>query len=509
MIQLAGFIGGAYKLPSKDIACQRCVNLYIEKVPDDEKSPGVLLSTPGLSRVGGWTYGTPTDTVRQGGAYITSTGLLILVIGKYLYAFSEITEDNTLVPAPGTGAGGYFSDLDGGSETGSGPVAMSDNGIIIFLASNGWTYKITFDDIVSGAVRLQSWPYGDFTSIQYLNSRFIVNTPNDTVDDPTQNKFRVSPLDWDGDVSSWDPLAYASADQSPDALLGFIVRGSDLLLFSSQSTEFYYYSDVTPMPLIANTSVSSSIGCGAKYSIAKIEDTVFWLGAGTDGFNRVFKCSGMNPERISNPAIEQEIASYGSTDDALGFGYQIDGHSFYIITFQNGNKTWQYDLTNGLWNELSSTDEFGLQGRSRYVGIVGFQGKVVALDRISNGPMVVSNSVYDEDGRSIVRVRSSPHTYSGLNRVFYSRFQLDMETGIGLASGQGTNPLMRLRWSNDGGYNWSSFLLRSAGRRGNYGARVIWYNLGQSRNRVWEISTSEPVPIRILGAWIDAEEGES
>lgn len=509
MVPLNGFVGGAYKLPSKSAACQRCVNLYVEAVPNNAKAPAVLLGSPGFTGFGSFAYSlTP---IRQNGIYITSNNIMIIAIREVLRAYVNIV-DGALVPWY-AGGDGMFATLDFVDEPGYGPISMADNGLILLVSSGDAVYQYSLEDISAGGGsvaggRITAWTYGGFTSVDYMAGRFLVNTPSDPTDDPTQNQFRASPLVWDGTFSDWDPLAFASADQSPDALLGLIVRGNDLVLFSRQSTEFYYASDATPMPFVPNSSVCSSIGCGAKYSISKAEDTIFWLGAGKDGFNKIFKCAGFSPERISNPALEQEISTYSSTDDALGFTYQKDGHTFYIITFQTGNKTWQYDLTTGEWSELSSLVA-GSQERNRYVGLASFLGNIIALDRVSNGPVLLSNQIYTEGGESIVRTRSSPHVHASLNRVFFNKFQLDIETGIGLTSGQGSDPQVRLRWSNDGGYTWSDFLLRSMGKIGDYLRRVIWNRLGQSRNRVWEISTSEPVPIRILGAWFDAEEGEN
>lgn len=508
MTPITGFIGGAYTLPSKSIACQRCVNLYVEGVMADDKAPKVLIGTPGFEQLGVSGFGSPwaagTYQARPGGIYVTSTGLLILAIGELLYAYTGFS-DGDLVPYNDDGT--PFAQLYYTHELGSGPVAMSDNGLILFLSSGNSVYYYPLDDLNSGT-RIGSFPYGGFTSINYLNGRFIINTPYNVTAGET-NFFRVSPLEWEGDWSEWDDLAVAAADQSPDPLLGFTVRGSDVFLFSSQSLEAYYDSGASPMPLVPNTSVTFSIGCGAKYSIAEIEDTVFWLGAGANGFNKIYKMGGLTPEVISTPALEQEIATYGTTDDAIAFAYQMGGHVFYIITFQTGNKTWQYDLTTGFWNELTSLNSDGEQERSRYVGIAAFLGRTIALDRVDNAPVLVSSDIYTESGTHIVRLRSSPHVYSELKRVFFHRFQLDMETGVGLTSGQGSDPLMRLRWSNDGGFTWSSFLLRSMGRIGAYLTRVAWNCLGQSRNRVWEISTSEPVPVRILGAWVEAEEGDN
>ncbi|MGI9158928.1 MAG: hypothetical protein ACR2K1_04165 [Saprospiraceae bacterium] len=60
-----------------------------------------------------------------------------------------------------------------------------------------------------------------------------------------------------------------------------------------------------------------------------------------------------------------------------------------------------------------------------------------------------------------------------------------------------------LRWSDDGGHTWSNEYWRDMGQIGEYGKRVIWRRLGMTtklRDRVYEISGTDPVKIVIMGA---------
>jgi hypothetical protein len=68
---------------------------------------------------------------------------------------------------------------------------------------------------------------------------------------------------------------------------------------------------------------------------------------------------------------------------------------------------------------------------------------------------------------------------------------------------QGTNPQIMLRWSDDGGHTWSNEHWKSMGLIGEYGKRVLWRRLGMTqkiRDRVYEISGTDPVPVYIMGA---------
>jgi hypothetical protein len=62
-----------------------------------------------------------------------------------------------------------------------------------------------------------------------------------------------------------------------------------------------------------------------------------------------------------------------------------------------------------------------------------------------------------------------------------------------------------LRWSDDGGYTWTSQQFTSIGKAGEFKNRAMWRLLGKARDRVWEVSISDPVPRDIIGATLYAE----
>ena len=116
----------------------------------------------------------------------------------------------------------------------------------------------------------------------------------------------------------------------------------------------------------------------------------------------------------------------------------------------------------------------------------------------------------DTDGTTgIRRVRRAPHLVSELVRVVYHELQLFMEVGLGLSSGQGSDPQIMLRWSNDGGQTFGNVHATGAGATGQFNTRVTWHRLGQARDRVFEVSVSDPIPWRLVDAFIDATAGTS
>jgi hypothetical protein len=111
---------------------------------------------------------------------------------------------------------------------------------------------------------------------------------------------------------------------------------------------------------------------------------------------------------------------------------------------------------------------------------------------------------YLDDAQPIRRVRQTPHVSQGEKRVRFNSFELQAEPGVGLQTGQGSNPVALLSWSDDGGHSWSNEHPASMGAAGKYLTRIKWRRLGMSRDRVFRVATSEPVPVTWLGAEVDA-----
>lgn len=109
----------------------------------------------------------------------------------------------------------------------------------------------------------------------------------------------------------------------------------------------------------------------------------------------------------------------------------------------------------------------------------------------------------------IRRLRRAPHLSREQLVQFFSFFQLDIQAGVGTTTGQGADPQIMLRWSDDGGFTWSHEHWVSAGRIGQYSRRAIWRKLGRGRDRVFEISMTDPVLWVLLDAYLQVEPGTS
>jgi len=69
-----------------------------------------------------------------------------------------------------------------------------------------------------------------------------------------------------------------------------------------------------------------------------------------------------------------------------------------------------------------------------------------------------------------------------------------------------SNPVIVLRWSDDGGKTWGNEVQLPMGLVGKYKNRAVKYNLGYSRDRVYEVTVSDPVNRDIIGATLMVEQ---
>ena len=111
--------------------------------------------------------------------------------------------------------------------------------------------------------------------------------------------------------------------------------------------------------------------------------------------------------------------------------------------------------------------------------------------------------------RVIRRLRRSPHIADEQIRIRHEAFQLDIEAGMGLTTGQGSDPQLMLRWSDDGGHTWSNEYWVSAGPKGQYRRRARWTRLGQAQDRVYEVVIADPVKVAWLDAFLTLTKGTS
>jgi len=466
-------LGSSYVARSINAADNRMVNLYPEATPDGGQTAAFLTRCPGLEFL--QTIG--TGPIRALWAHQTNGSDFYVVSGLEVYKVTGMTAVPTLL----------------GTVTGTGPVSIADNGTQIFFACNPDSY--IYNEVTNVFAQITDPDFPGAVTVGYLDGYFVFNEPNG-------QKIWVTSL---LDGLSVDPLDFASAEGSPDGLVAVNVDHREAWLFGTDSIEVWYDAGLADFPLTRIQGAFNEIGCVAPFSVAKLDNGLFWLGTDARGQGIVYRANGYTGQRVSTHAIEYAIAQYGNISDAVAYTYQQEGHAFYVLTFPTGNATWVYDVATQAWHERAGWDN-GSFTRHRSNCQCNFIGNTIVGD-FENGNIykmtLDAYADYDAPQKWLRSWRALPSGQNNLKRTAHHSLQLDCESGTGLANGQGDDPQVMLRWSDDGGHTWSNEHWSPMGKIGAYYQRVFWRRLGMTlklRDRVYEVSGTDPVKVAIMGA---------
>ena len=529
-------LGSAYTARSVNAADNRMVNLFPEVVPEGGKQPAFLQRAPGLPLRAVIGAG-PIRGLWQHNSY------LYVVSGNTFYQVSS----SYVATAKGTISGTSL-------------VTMADNGTQIMIAADPEGYIYNTSTNVFAQITDPDFPGASV--VDYLDGYFVFIEPN------SQRIWVTALLDG----TSVDPLDFVSAEGDPDDIVSMIVDHREVWLFGKNSTEVWYNAGLSDFPLVRIQGAFNELGCAARYSVAKMNNQVYWLGKDDRGQGIVYVANGYQGQRISTHSVEWQIQQYGSMTDAIGFTYQQDGHSFYVLVFPTAAKTWVYDASTGAWHERAGWDNQWTRYRAQAQVFYNNENLVGDYENGNLYALDLNNYAYNGEVQRWLRSwRALPTGQNTLRRTAQHSLQLDCETGVGLdqypayaaedlaaengdliiaeytqndlvtesgdtltteagdgfetlvdvpnypisfvppmylattaySAAPGYDPQVMLRWSDDGGHTWSNEHWRSMGKIGAFGYRTIWRRLGMTmkiRDRVYEVSGTDPVKIAIMGA---------
>jgi hypothetical protein len=469
------FVGGAYLERSMLLDAQRCVNFFpVLGESGTAKAVRALYGTPGLRRL---TTLAAAGCVR--GAWKPTDGSdAIVVCGAYVY---RVKDD-------------WTSTQVGTVDSVTTPVVIRDNGEYAVIATGDRGYSLnlttnTFAQILDPAF------YGA-SHVEYLDTYFIFNRPG-------TNQLYIS----GSNALTFDALDFGSAESNAESIIAHIVSHSELIVFKETVTEVWSDSGNTDFPLARNTNAAIKQGCAAPYSVVEMDNTIFWLGNAREGGGIVWRLNGYTPTRVSTSSIETAIAGYGDISDAVAYSYQQEGHTFYVLSFPAAGATWVYDAATRLWHERAYLDPAtGTLGRHRSNCHVNINGTHVVGDWENGKLYALDLDYYSDDGDPLPAIRAAAHIAdSDYKRIRHDRLHVDIEPGIGLQTGQGSNPLAVLQISNNGGKTWGNAITASLGLVGQYQALLIWRRLGIARDRVYRLTITDPVKRVVLGATLNPE----
>lgn len=450
---------GAYQAGgrSHSLNAARLVNLFPEFPVPNSRSKIILRSTPGLATF--TTIG--TGPIR--GMHVMS-GVLFIVTGNDLYSIDS-GGTGTLRGAAGTIASTGFVYMESNA-----------NGELVIVNTSGTAW--IWDGFSLQALSTVDSDFtDDATNVTFLDQHILYGKKS-------TGQIYASDLN---NATSWDALSFATAESAPDDVSWVYASGGNLWVFGENTTEVFYNAGTTPFSFARiGGAVLEDIG-GIANTAADVDNTTFWLG--TD--NIVYRAPGIQPERISTHDEEFRIKNW---TNHYAFAYKDEGHAFYVLGADQGAVV--FDATTRLWHERKSFTVDRWRGGS-YANVYG---KHLVGDYLIGRIYEMSLDNYADGANALQRQVISPPIEDNGARLSISEVQVHFEHGVGLTTGQGSDPKFILDWSDDGGNTWSNEKTVEIGKIGEYRKRAIWRRLGAFRHRVFRLTYTDPTKFTIYGA---------
>mgnify|MGYP003663933620 CR=1 FL=1 len=458
--------GPSYQSRSKPLSSQQTKNWY-QQLTDSGKEQFVLMPFPGLKLIGAGAGG-----LKDRGFYRMSE-VLYQVKGTVLY---EILADGTHISR--------------GTIEGTKRCIMAGDGVNLFIVvpnEKVWQYITDTNTIVE----VTNVNITGAQSIDYINNQFLYTFPEFTVVSDVGNGAEASGLN------------IIAEETLPDEMVRDFVFEEVIYRCGVRSIVGWYNSGVGSPPIEKLQGRIFSTGLSALHSIAKSDEAFYWIGDD----NAIYRAQGGAKDRVSTDAISNSIRGFDVTSDAIGFTYTMQGQNFYTITFPSANKTFTINESLGSngWFELSSGTS---DGKWQASSVISAYGENYAADIANGNVYMLDLETYTNNGDTLQRTRVTTNINGDLlnakgKRTQMSRMELIMETGVGVASGQGDNPRIMIEASYDGGRSWSHGTWAKTGRLGEFVIKVEWFSLRTFLDLMVRVSSSDPVNYSIYSGTID------
>lgn len=453
---------------SPNVTAQQRINCYAELQQEEDRTKIALYGTPGKTLFadlgvnpsrGAWSV----DTL--------STPVFFTVHGNTLYSVNNAGISTSI----------------GTINTVSGDVSMADDGTYLVLVdgTQGWYYNM----VSGGALTLIT--DGNFTTtpttVTWQDTYFIVTSS------ASNKQFQLSD---NNNPAVWPAVNINFAGSGSGKLQAGIADHSVLELFGDKYTEFWQNAGSPDFPYASIPGSAQEFGLASGESLFKYDNSLAGLFKNSMGEVNVSKLAGFGLKRLSNFELEFIINQYSDVADCRGFGYMLGGHPMGQFNFPSANKSWLYDGAMNIWSELQDNSRNRDWGQKHCT----FLNQRIVTDYRSGKIYKLDPAVYTNNGETLPMEVTSKHIWNDDKFIGIQQIQVDIQAGVGLATGQGSDPQMMLYVSKDGGHTFRELAWSSMGKVGEYTQRAIWRGLGAAQDWVLRLRITDPVKRVLTGA---------
>ena len=464
---------GFYTSESLPFSAQRCVN-WIPTVPESAAlNDRALLQPPGIKQF--------ADTQVS-----TNRGSWEMKEVPYF------VNGNSLLSVSSTGVTTNHGAIEGASR-----VSMADNGqFLVIVVPNGKSYA--FDNVANTLTEITDPDFRVSSSVVFKDGFFVFTSSDGEV-------FFNSALN---DPFTYDALDFGTAEINPDRIIAAHVNHNELFICGLETIELFQNIGGVGFPFQRIPGGNIQKGVHARSSLIEFDNTFCFAGGGLNERTAIWKVAGSSSaNKISTDAIDSEIQKFNRDEvgNAFAMTYAIRGQFFAIFTFESDripSRTFVYNATAStlsgqhVWFEHQSGVK---DNRWRVQSIVAAHGKLLLGDQSSGLIGEFDRDVFTYYGELIFRsMATRPFSVDGIT-AFFGTLEATFESGVGLTLGQGSDPCVRMDFSDNGARTFSSEFSRSIGKLGEYTKRSVWNRQGSLPvSRVLRLTVTDPVKANLL-----------
>lgn len=462
---------GNYGRPSLNLPQTRLVNAYVEETPGGPHQQ-IRTRRPGLTPAFTLGAGPLLAVFQQPGLF---NGDLFSISGGALYRNGSLVGQLAYSEAPQIAAS-------------LGQMAIVSGGALYIYDGTSLTPQVFFDDNVSLLPA--------FSGVSVLYSIFVYPQTG-------SDQFFFSEA---GNAASISAANVSAAQTAPDSIVQSYVLAEEIYFFGQTSVEIWDYNpqvnsagQVTA-PFALSQGRTYARGCAAQASVRKLDNALFWVG---DDYT-VYRTSQV-PTRVSTSFIEDRLKAEGPFIASMtSWTANILGHVFYGINLPGIGESYVYDCQTQEWARWGTLDGSNTDPGLWQGAVVAGQGNQIFVGSYNDNRVFLLDSTNPSDDGSEIQVVVTGAIWIGDG--VHKNTNISLHNVRGVATPGTPDPVVEMRYSDDGGRTYTSWLAGSLGWQGSYRYKSTWRALGIVRQpgRIVEFKVSDPVNVTIEGCSANA-----
>lgn len=380
-----------------------------------------------------------------------------------------------------------------GSVAGTDRAVFADDGANLFFTASNNIYHYDGSTLSTVSQTVVTNP----ASIAYINQQIIIHGDN--------QEFAISDVD---DGTTYNALNYDFEKSKPDEMRRVFVYQNLIYMCGAESIVPWRNTGVGNPPLARQETALVNTGIAGKHAVTASDSYMYVF----SDDRRLLQIIGGTFRSVITTGISHTVEGFSTVSDCVASSFVWRGQTFVMLKFPTAGACLVYSETYKYWIELSS----GTNKNSR----VSWYGdavqrcfdKLLVTDYRNGNTYELDEDTYTDNGDTRLRIMVLPSFTSKLiqrpgRRILVKQLRVLMQKGVGLATGQGSDPVLMCDFSVDGGHTWQAESFVNIGQMGNYVTPVDFYDFANGYEVKSRIMISDPVPISMWGIEVDIVDG--